>query len=129
MVPSPPTSDPTVRSFRLTPTRAAVLSGLYIVLWQSLVLAPPAEPLIALSGWVGAYLLGLAWAIYLLERAAQRIETRYALTTSHRRPQISVSGENASGRRGGWNPLDPAARYYGPVLGFLCFLICSTIFA
>lgn len=117
-----------MRNFHLTPLRAAILSGLYIVLWRGLVLALPSEPLVALSGWVLAYLIGLAWAIYLLERAAKRVESRAAHTTTHTRPEVSVSGETADHRRGVWNPFDPAARYYGPSLGLVCFVVCGLIF-
>jgi hypothetical protein len=38
-----------------------------------------------------------------------------------------VSGENAGGRRGGWNPLDPAARYYGPTPGLVGFLLLGLV--
>ncbi len=116
-----------MRSFRLTPFRAALLSGLYVALCRGLVLVLPGEPLVALAGWVGAYLIGLAWGVYLLERAARRIESRATPTAARTRPQVSVSGEIADGRRGAWNPFDPAARYYGPGLGFVCFLLLGLI--
>lgn len=102
-----------MRSFRLNPLRAALLSGLYVALWRGLVLVLPGEPAIALGGWVGAYLIGLAWAVYLLERAARRIEARTTPADAHSRPQVSVSGEVSPDRPSGWNPLDPAAKYYG----------------
>jgi hypothetical protein len=116
-----------VRSFRLTPLRAAVLSGLYVALWQGLALALPAEPLIALGGWVGAYLLGFAWAIYLLDRTSRRVEARRVSLDTHTRPEVSVSGEMSDARRGGWNPFDPAAKYYNSTLGTLFFLAFAPV--
>ena len=97
------------------------MSVLFVVLWRALVLLVPKEPLVASAGWVVTYVLGLMWAVFLFDRAARRYESRTAVVELHARPQVSVSGEPVGGRRGGWNPFDPAARYYGPSLGLGLF--------
>lgn len=112
-----------MRRFPLTPLRAALLSGLYVALWRVAVALTPKVPPVALAGWVLAYLIGLMWAVFLFDRAARRYESRLASYDGHTRPQVSVSGEAVGGRRGGWNPFDSAARYYGPTFGLLCFVI------
>ncbi|OWK44500.1 DUF4159 domain-containing protein [Fimbriiglobus ruber] len=96
--------------FRLTPLRAAL--GTVLVLALCTALAAVTRNGLAISAaWVIAYVLGLAWAVFGVERAAQRIERRRALATSGR-VVVSVGGEATAGGRG-WNPLDPAARLYG----------------
>ena len=97
---------------RLTIRSAGILTGLYVVLWQGVAFAI-GESLVDTIGWSIFYLIGLCWTIYLVERAARRIELRYRNTDPALRPAISVGGESVSNRRGGWNPLDPAAKFYG----------------
>lgn len=131
---------------RLTLLRATVLTGLYLVIWGSITLALAAarggrfgdlstvtvlgqDPVRVVSwvvdpgGWIGFYLIGLVWMVYLLEWAARRIEAHRRPADPHARPLISVCGEIPGGRRGKWNPFDPASRLYGFVPSFFCFLI------
>jgi hypothetical protein len=98
---------------RLTPFRAACLTGLYIGLWCGVLVLFHDEQLVELVGWSLTYLIGLAWTVYLVEREARRFELKRNLIDTSAFPQIPVGGELPSGRRGGSNPLDPAAWYYG----------------
>ncbi len=102
-----------VSRFRLTSTRAALLSAAFVALWRGLVFAFPDHTVIEDAGWGGLYLIGLAWAVYLVERVARRIEAKRAVVDPLTRPLIPIGGEIPGGRRGGWNPFDPAAKFYG----------------
>lgn len=131
---------------RLTLPRAAFLTGLYLLAWGGLAvfraaalagsLGDPAnftlfghDVLPALGwavdpgGWIGLYLIGCVGVVYLLEWAARRIEVRWQPTDPDARPLISVCGETPGGRRGKWNPLDPAARFYTFTPAFLATLL------
>lgn len=99
--------------FRLTPLRAAILTGAYVAAWYGVASALPEQPLVGPIGWGGLYLIGLVWTVFLVERLARRIELRKTPFVPMSRPLISVCGEVPGGRRGGWNPFDPAAWYYG----------------
>ena len=104
------------RFLRLTPLRAVVLTVLYLGLWSGLSLALDVGSVDGV-GWGLAYLIGLAWVVFLVERAARKYETTRTLAhhASGRDlglPHIPVGGE-VGAVRGRWNPLDPAARYYG----------------
>ncbi len=114
------------RTVRLTPLRSLALTAAFVAAWRGLVFALPHEPLVALAGWAALYLVGLAWAVYLLERGARRVEARIASAQTHTRPHIPVGGESVS-RNGGWNPFDPAARYYGPVPALVVFAACAAL--
>lgn len=98
---------------RLTPFRAGVLTGLYFALWLALAFVVPGDATVERLGWGGAYLLGLCWTVYLVERAARRIEARRGPVEVSGLPLIPVGGEVRNRRAGRWNPLDPAARLYG----------------
>ncbi len=98
---------------RLTPFRAIVLTGAYFALWCGLAFVLADNPTVGQVGWGLAYLIGLCWTVYLVERAARRIEAKRGPVEVSDLPLIPVGGEVRGGRRGGWNPLDPAARYYG----------------
>ncbi len=111
---------------RLTMRSAGILTGLYVILWQGVAFAI-GESLVDTIGWSLFYLIGLGWTIFLVERAARRIELRYRNTDPALRPAISVGGESVSNRRGGWNPLDPAAVYYNLGPGFFLVVICVVI--
>ena len=87
------------------PTRYAVASIGYLVWWQSAVWAcdvldlPAARSGLATYGVLGAFLIGLAWAIWWVERLSQRYE---ANDEPEQQPKV-------------WNPLHPRAWYYGAV--------------
>jgi len=106
-------------SFRIH--HAAYATAGYLFCWQILVWLfwligwPGLAGSISLLGWVGLYLIGLAWATFAVERAAQRLEARrmptgvQPLATS----LVSVGGSARPADQRLWNPLDPAAWYYG----------------
>lgn len=98
---------------RLTPVRAMALTGAYFALWCGLAFVLADNPTVGQVGWGLAYLIGLCWTVYLVERSARRIEARRGPVEVSALPLIPVGGEVRGGRRGGWNPLDPAARFYG----------------
>ena len=86
------------RFLRITPLRAAIATALFLPLGYGLS--------VALGGGIVdsillalAYIIGLVWAVFLVERGSQRIETRRLTSTDPDRRS--------------WNPLDPRARYYG----------------
>ncbi|MDB5306108.1 MAG: hypothetical protein JWO38_310 [Gemmataceae bacterium] len=99
--------------FRLTPLRAALVTVLFVALWFGLSAGLGGGAMADHFGWVLVYLIGLGWVVYGVERAARRIEIRRAPTDIWGPPLVAVGGEVPGGRRGGWNPLDPAAWYYG----------------
>lgn len=111
----------------LTPLRAAALTTAFVAGWRGLAFALPQEPLVALAGWAVLYLVGLAWAIYALERGARKVEARVVSSLARARPHVSVGGESV-GRRSGWNPLDPTARLYGPAPALACAVVCAVLF-
>jgi hypothetical protein len=84
---------------------------------------------VSAAGLVIAYLVGLIWVQYLIEKIARRIEARSTPADPHTRPEVPVSGETADERPGTWNPFDPAARYYGPYLGLLCLVFLPVAIA
>jgi hypothetical protein len=100
-----------VHSFRLTTRRAAVATGLYVLLWQGTahVLMPHARSA-ALLGLGGMYLIGLAWIVWAIERAAQRFEKARG---QNRTAADVLTGRRPSSTPTSWNPLDPEACYYG----------------
>ncbi|MBM3982537.1 MAG: DUF4159 domain-containing protein [Planctomycetes bacterium] len=118
-----------MRRSRLTPLRAALLTAFYVGVWRALVSFLPGVPLVALAGWVIVYVVGLMWAIYLFDRATKRYEARVAVVDGYTRPQVPVSGETVGVRRGGWNPFDVTAAYYGPQPGLALFLFGGLLFA
>ena len=91
---------------------AAIATALFVGLWFGSVALLSDSALVNRIGWPVLYVIGLAWMVYGVERVARKIETKSANKTLGP-PQVTVGGEVASGRRRGWNPLDPAARYYG----------------
>ena len=91
---------------------AAIATALFVGLWFGLAALLADSALVNRIGWPVLYVIGLAWMVYGVERVARKIETKSANKTLGP-PQVTVGGEVASGRRRGWNPLDPAARYYG----------------
>lgn len=97
---------------RLTPWRCAQATLAFIVIWRIAVflagligwrgLVDTADPL----GWYVLYFIGLAWAVWGLERVSQRHEyRRRSLRAKAHGTAIAVART--------WNPLDPAAWYYG----------------
>jgi hypothetical protein len=61
-------------------------------------------------GLAGFYCIGLAWMVWLLERAAQRIELR---RDSSRTATDVLAGRHAPSTQRSWDPFDPQAWYYG----------------
>lgn len=135
---------------RLTPSRAVLASGFYVAVWGTLfgvLLAARGgsfgdlsertvlgmNPVRALTwvvdpgGWIGLYLIGLVWVVYLVEWAARRIERRKQPDDPFSRPVVSIGDEHLDRRRSRWNPFDPAARYFGFAPSFVCFLLLATI--
>ncbi len=101
-----------MRSFRLTPWRAAAATVLFVSCWAGTVLfAGPSWRASAIDLGLGTlYLVGLAWVVWVIERIAQRIEARHQ--------QGRTAAEVLTGRRHAhgpqsWNPFDPEAWYYG----------------
>lgn len=100
-----------MRHLYLTPVRAVVLTGLFFAAWAAAAFAFGSGA-VHFTGWSVLYVVGLVWAVYLVERTAQRIERRRAAAL--RTPQVGVAGEIAEAPAARWNPLDPAARnWYG----------------
>lgn len=100
-----------MRHLYLTPVRAVVLTGLFFAAWAAAAFALGSGA-VHFTGWSVLYVVGLVWAVYLVERTAQRIERRRAAAL--RTPQVGVAGEIADAPAARWNPLDPAARnWYG----------------
>ncbi|MCZ2343726.1 MAG: DUF4159 domain-containing protein [Bacteroidales bacterium] len=108
---------------RFTTRQAMLATVAFVAGWQILVwgfwfldwiqLAGSAS----LCGWIGLYLIGLLWTIYGVERAAQAIEMRRSAACARENPLRNTltaisGGAQETGRRV-WNPLDPAAWYYG----------------
>lgn len=97
---------------RLTPRRSAQATLAFVLTWRIAVflagligwrgLVDTINPL----GWYTLYFIGLAWTVWGLEQAAQRHEYE------RRRLRARVHGAAIAVPRT-WNPLDPAAWYYG----------------
>lgn len=110
-------------SYRFTVRRAAYATAGYVVAWQLLVWGfwlvdwPMHSGTTSLLGWIALYLIGLFWTIYGVERAARSIEARRLAEVENVNPfgsvLTSVSGSARETDRRYWNPLDPAAWYYG----------------
>ena len=98
---------------RLTPLLALALTVVYAGIWAGAHFLVSGEHLVDLTGWCILYLIGLAWAVYLVERYARSIDFGRCRDDGVSRPSIPIGGEVPIDRRGGWNPLDPAALYYG----------------
>ena len=100
--------------YQLTILGSALAVALLLIVWIVLTLTLGGIGIVDLIGWVLLYFVGLAWVSFLIELGAKRIE-------EHRRA--------AKERRedGSWNPLDPAARYYGVLPSTIFFLICATV--
>ena len=56
------------------------------------------------------YLIGLAWLVWGIERAAQRIEKQ---RSQGRTAADVLAGRRPASNRWLWNPIDPEAWYYG----------------
>ena len=103
--------------------RSAIGTVAFIVAWQASVWAfwlvgwVGTAGTASVLGWVGLYLIGLFWTIYGVERAARRIEARRAAGSDGVQPLGSVIAAVGGGARPAtrrvWNPLDPAAWYFG----------------
>lgn len=129
---------------RLTPKRAALATGVYVVVWVSLVVvialahAGKFGDLSELSersanairiaswmadpgGWFVLYGIGMLWTVYLLERVARKIEIRKRLSHAATRANM-LEGETPKTRER-WNPFDPAAPYYSGVPSTICLLL------
>ncbi len=82
----------------------------YIPLWHWLVFAADQAGLdglrvmLAQGGLGGLFCVGLAWVVWLLESAAERVRRR-------KREALSIPGTQRQPRS--WNPLDPDAWFYG----------------
>ncbi len=102
----------------------AGLSLLYLVLWRawvwSVAQSPSAETVQQL-GLAGLFVMGLGWLVWALERTTQWIEGRRLRDQPLLARRVLIAGEALQpsdaprGWFGGrsWNPLDPAAWYYG----------------
>lgn len=90
---------------RFTLRRAAGATLAFVVVWQATywlarVLEASAAETLHFWGWVILYGLGLAWAVWGVERLAQRREQERG------GPRVRAPGRV-------WNPVDPQAWYYG----------------
>lgn len=107
------------------------LSVLYVVWWQLAVAAADAlawdvlRTNLARYGAVGLFLIGLSWVIWLVDRASWRIEAQRLARRLDAPLDISPLALSPAARyvaddtRPIWNPLDPAAWYYGRRAGKL----------
>lgn len=97
---------------RLTLPRVAAISAVAVGLMAGLGFA--FGGMFTVLAWGLGFAVGLAGVAAFVERAGQRIERRHAAAADTPAMYlVSVGGEAAAGRRGSWNPLDPAAPYYG----------------
>ncbi len=99
-----------MRHIYLTPLRAVVMTALFFALWAGAAYVLGSRS-VHFTGWSLLYVIGLVWAVYLIERAAQRLEQKRALASvgvSVPEPAVGVAGEVPRSRRA-WNPLDPAS--------------------
>jgi len=108
-----------------------ILSVLYIVWWQLGVSVADwmtwdvLRANLARYGTVGLFLVGLGWIIWLVDRAGRRLESRRIarrleapVDVPHTTLSPAARREVGEERRS-WNPLDPAAWYYGRRAGKL----------
>ena len=104
-----------MKRFRFTVLHSLLATVLFIGAWLLATLLIGGISIVDFAGWVLLYLVGLSWAVYVVEQAGSRIETRRIL--AERRagtaPTVVISGEVRSRRRLGWNPIDPGSRLYG----------------
>lgn len=106
-------------------TLSALASVLFILAWQGLYWGLRAAEArssagnIDVIGWVGLFVIGLVWTVYLLQRLDQRYERERVdeeLALGGDRINdvlVSVGGEVCRSRRKIWNPFDLGAWYYG----------------
>ncbi|MDX1943829.1 MAG: DUF4159 domain-containing protein, partial [Pirellulaceae bacterium] len=104
-------------------TVAAVASAIYPFWWQLAVFLAAVAGLAEIEsslqavGLGGLFTLGLGWVVWGLENASRRIELARINETLRRGLPLAVSAaEHADEAPRGeriWNPLDPAAWYYG----------------
>ena len=119
-IPVPPLSTRNSRAIE----RAAVVTAIYPFWWQLVVFLCDLFSLhelrggLTLAGTLGIFFVGLAWLVWWLERASQRIE-QVRLDHVLRdgplliSPASAVEAYEQAKRRCIWNPLDPQAWYYG----------------
>lgn len=98
-----------MRNIYLTPKRAVVLTALFFAVWAGAGLAFGSGT-VHFTAWSILYVIGLVWAVYLVERMAQRIERRRAAEAQL--SKVGVAGEVMDGPNGRWNPLDPTAKHW-----------------
>lgn len=79
-----------------------------LIYWSELIGLYALRTLLSQFGCGGAFFMGLAWAVYYLEIASRRRELLHV----HHLEKVTIS-EPTSARRTIWNPIDPAAWYYG----------------
>ena len=110
-----------MRSVRLTPRRALLATVGYVILWQAIAWGTWLAGLSTVSaytssvGWGVLYLIGLMGTIVGIERASQRIEANRAHESGRTLADAYsvIHRSVAPGGRRIWNPLDPAAWFYG----------------
>ena len=89
----------------------------YVVLWQLglFVLThlswPAGTTLVARLGTTALFLIGLAWTVWLIDRAGQRRERQRRI--AEREASEQVDGRTAAQPARSSDPLDPQAWYYG----------------
>ncbi|MHC4400802.1 MAG: DUF4159 domain-containing protein, partial [Planctomycetota bacterium] len=99
------------------------LSMLYIVWWQLAIVAADwmiwdaLRANLARYGAVGLFLVGLGWVVWLVDRAARRLEAgrparRWEERTAKRAPAPDGAAVEQTAEQS-WNPLDAQAWYYG----------------
>jgi hypothetical protein len=104
-------------------TWAVVGSLLYVAWWRVAVdlarlvgLGDVAAGLHSTGGF-GLFFLGLLWVVWWLEKATRQIELQRIDEAQQRGPSLMVSAADESiaqvSKRRIWNPIDPAAWYYG----------------
>jgi hypothetical protein len=110
-----------VLRFRLTPTRAALPSALFALLWIGHTVIWGGHGIVDVIGWVILFVIGLCWAVFLVEREARRLEARRTHANLHDerddyddlfQPGVIFGGAYPRGPATS-NPLDPSAWYYG----------------
>jgi len=104
--------------------RTAIASLLYIPVWQTSVFLCDTlnwfdlRANLALLGTLILFFLGLAWAVWGVDRESQKLERMRRDQDSHEALNRITTGQlpsaSAAGRIRSRNPLDAAAWYYGP---------------
>ena len=95
----------------------AVLTAVYVVWWQLAVFAADAlvwdaaRALLARYGAAGLFLVGLAWVVWIVERASQQCQA--TRTAGRLQSPARDAGAGDEPARTVWNPLDTHAWYYG----------------